>query len=292
MPKLQIIEDVVELTPSEKRLYIDCVRERSMGAFSKMRQISFKVDNMRDSSKMRRISEICEEAFDNNRKVIIFSFFLDTINTIRNHLNAVVYGPITGSIPPQSRQEIIDAFSNHAGGAVLLSQIMAGGTGLNIQKASIIILCEPQFKPSIENQAIARAYRIGQTSNVDVHRLLCEKTVDERILQMVKEKQALFDSYADKSVSGENSLQIKESDVAQAEFENSLILSEGTEKTTNRSAGHKECMERTNTSMAGGEIIPLSNSDGNTAKRNKYCMYCGSKLPEGASFCGTCGKQV
>ena len=293
MPKLQIIEDVVELTPSEKRLYIDCVRERSMGAFSKMRQISFKVDNMRDSSKMRRISEICEEAFDNNRKVIIFSFFLDTINTIRNHLNAAIYGPITGSISPQSRQEIIDAFSNHAGGAVLLSQIMAGGTGLNIQKASIIILCEPQFKPSIENQAIARAYRIGQTSNVDVHRLLCEKTVDERILQMVKEKQALFDSYADKSVSGENSLQIKESDVAQAEFENSLILSEGTVKITNdRSVGHKEHMERTTTPIVSGEVIPLTRAEGITAKRKNYCMYCGSKLPEGAAFCGTCGKQV
>lgn len=67
---------------------------------------------------------------------------------------------------------------------------------------------------------------MGQHSNVSVYRLLCSKTVDERILQIVKEKQALFDSYADKSVSGEASLQVSESEVAQAEFENSLINAE------------------------------------------------------------------
>ena len=138
-------------------------------------------------------------------------------------LGGAVFGPITGSISPEKRQEIIDDFSTHEGGAALLSQIIAGGTGLNIQKASIVIMCEPQYKPSTENQAIARAYRIGQTSNVTVYRLLCSKTVDERLLQVLKEKQQVFDAYADKSVSGENSLQIKESDIAAAEFDGTLV---------------------------------------------------------------------
>ena len=106
----------------------------------------------------------------------------------------------------------------------MLSQILAGGTGLNIQSASVVIMCEPQYKPSIENQAIARAYRMGQTSNVTVYRLLCEKTVDERILQALKEKQALFDMYANKSESGEQSIQLSESELAEYEFENSKVV--------------------------------------------------------------------
>ena len=223
MPDLQVVEDLVELSPAEKELYIECVRQRTMAAFAKMRQISFEVADERDSSKLRRIKEICEEAFENGRKVIIFSFYLDTIHRIQKCMRESVYGPITGSISPQKRQEIIDEFSTQDGGAVLLSQILAGGTGLNIQKASIVIMCEPQYKPSIENQAIARAYRIGQTSNVTVYRLLGEKTVDERILQVLKEKQALFDAYADKSESGEESIRLSEAELAESEFTNSKV---------------------------------------------------------------------
>ena len=88
----------------------------------------------------------------------------------------------------------------------MLSQIQAGGTGLNVQAASVIIICEPQLKPSIENQAIARAYRMGQVNKVMVHRLLCEKTVDEQIMNLLKNKQILFDNFADISESGQESL--------------------------------------------------------------------------------------
>lgn len=86
-----------------------------------------------------------------------------------------------------------------------------------------MLMCEPQYKPSLENQAIARAYRIGQISNVTVYRLLNENTVDERILQLLKEKQAIFDAYADRSESGENSIAIKESDLAVEEFANCKV---------------------------------------------------------------------
>lgn len=91
--------------------------------------------------------------------------------------------PINGSVTPQRRQEIIDEFDKAPAGTVLVAQIQSGGTGLNIQSASVVVLCEPQFKPSIENQAISRAYRMGQTRNVLVYRLLCEDTVDEKSCQ-------------------------------------------------------------------------------------------------------------
>ena len=62
----------------------------------------------------------------------------------------------------------------------------------------MVVIAEPQLKPSIENQAIARAYRMGQTSNVLVYKLLCENTVDEKLLEKLKQKQEIFDAFADK----------------------------------------------------------------------------------------------
>ena len=114
--------------------------------------------------------------------------------------------PVTGSVSPQRRQEIVDEFAKAQDGAVLVSQVQAGGTGLNIQSASVIIFCEPQIKPSIENQAISRAYRMGQVRDVLVYRLLADDTIDERIMELLKNKQLQFDSFADESVVGEESL--------------------------------------------------------------------------------------
>ena len=98
---------------------------------------------------------------------------------------------------------MLDAFEAAAPGQVLAAQIVAGGTGLNIQTASVVILCEPQLKPSLESQAIARAYRMGQARNVLVYRLLCEDSIDERIMELLAEKQAVFDAFADKSSAAE-----------------------------------------------------------------------------------------
>ena len=110
----------------------------------------------------------------------------------REKNNVEVIGVLYGH---GSKEELVKA------GAVLLAQIQAGGTGLNIQSASVVIMCEPQMKPSLENQAISRAYRMGQARNVLVYRLLCDESIDERIIEMLAAKQAEFDAFADDSVS-------------------------------------------------------------------------------------------
>jgi hypothetical protein len=79
---------------------------------------------------------------------------------------------------------------------VLVAQIQAGGVGLNIQAASVVIICEPQWNPAIEEQAIARAHRMGQVRRVDVHRLLAEHSVDQQMLELTAAKRAEFDEYA------------------------------------------------------------------------------------------------
>ncbi len=154
------------------------------------------------------MNELIEEAGSDDRKVLVFSFFRENIFKISDMLGTKCYGPITGSVSPDQRQKIIDDFEKAPAGSVLVSQIQAGGTGLNIQSASVVIICEPQVKPSIENQAISRAYRMGQTRNVLVYKLLCEDSVDERMLKLLQEKQEQFDAFADESVAARESIEL------------------------------------------------------------------------------------
>ena len=206
LPELIENREWCTMTPQEEAVYERTVFSRN---FMAVRRVSWNVDDLKYSSKGKRLMEIVEDAKDDNRKVIVFSFFLDTIAAVCKLLGtSVCMTPINGSITPQRRQEIIDDFDNAPAGTVLPAQIQSGGTGLNIQSASVVIICEPQYKPSIENQAISRAYRMGQARNVLVYRLLCEDSVDERILSILERKQAEFDAFADKSVAAKESIEL------------------------------------------------------------------------------------
>ncbi|MFD4548724.1 DEAD/DEAH box helicase [Streptomyces sp. NPDC058466] len=114
-----------------------------------------------------------------------------------------VFGPISGSVPAAHRQRLVDEFTAADGHAVLLCQIEAGGIGLNLQAASVVILCEPQVKPTLEHQAVARAHRMGQVRPVQVHRLLAPDSVDDRLLRILRNKDRLFDAYARRSDTAE-----------------------------------------------------------------------------------------
>ena len=173
------------------------------GNYSDVRKVSWNVGSLKKSSKASRMMEILRDAKEDGRKVLIFSFFRQTLDDIKAYIGNSCYGPINGSISSDKRQEIIDSFNKAPSGSSLVSQIIAGGTGLNIQSASVVIICEPQWKPSTENQAISRAYRMGQARNVHVHRLLCKDTVDEKITDLLYKKQMIFDTYADKSVAAD-----------------------------------------------------------------------------------------
>ena len=207
LPELIENQEWCTLFPAEEQVYEQTILSKN---YATIRRVSWNIDDLRYSSKAIRLKELIDEAGTDGRKIIVFSFFLDTINKIYHMLGSKCSLPITGAIPPGKRQQIIDEFDNAPAGHVLLAQIQSGGTGLNIQSASVVIICEPQFKPSIENQAISRAYRMGQTRNVLVYRLLCENTVDERITDLLENKQLLFDAFADKSVAADNNKELDE----------------------------------------------------------------------------------
>ena len=235
LPPLTIEEEWCAMTREDSLAYRAQVED---GNFMGMRRVSFLQEDMETSSKAIRLKELCDLAMEEGRKVIVYSFFRDTISKVIRLLGGTadgavaggtaagsaaesapglaagsaaglaagsaaggtVVGSITGSTPVEKRQDLIDRFTETPGGAVLVSQVQAGGTGLNIQAAGIVIFCEPQIKPSLEWQALSRVYRMGQVQNVLVYHLLCENTVDEAVRAILARKEEEFDLFAQESV--------------------------------------------------------------------------------------------
>jgi SNF2 family DNA or RNA helicase len=187
------VEDWTRLEAADERRYRAEVKDRNLMG---MRRAA---SAMPGSTKLERLADLVEEARVEGRKVIVFSYFLDVLEAARSRLGPVAMGPVTGKVTAAARQKLVEEFTRVNGPAALLAQIDAGGVGLNIQAASVVVICEPQWKPSTEQQAIARAYRMGQARKVQVHRLLAKDCVDERIREIQEAKALLFEHYARRS---------------------------------------------------------------------------------------------
>ncbi|MFI2204887.1 DEAD/DEAH box helicase [Streptomyces sp. NPDC020192] len=204
LPALQQTDEWEEPSASDEEAYREAVRS---GTFMAMRRAAYA--RPEHSAKLVRLREIVREAGENGLKVVVFSAFRDVLGVVRDALDAgprsggPVLGPLTGSVPPERRQLLVDEFAAVSGPAVLLAQIQAGGLGLNLQAASVVIICEPQLKPTVEQQAVARAHRMGQVRPVRVHRLLAPGGVDEQLVEMLERKARLFDAYARRSALAE-----------------------------------------------------------------------------------------
>ncbi|MET3558353.1 SNF2 family DNA or RNA helicase [Streptococcus rupicaprae] len=196
LPEMEVIELWSRFSEEQQLFYDDAVRDGISGMM-RMRRAAFVGER---SKKLLQIIDICKEARENGQKVLVFSFFKEgVLYRLQEELPNVAPVMILGSISPAQRQDIIDEFSKDPNQTVLLSQIDAGGVGLNIQAANIVILCEPQWKPSTEQQAISRVYRMGQLRDVVVYRLLTEDSIDESMMALLDEKTALFNDFANDS---------------------------------------------------------------------------------------------
>jgi superfamily II DNA or RNA helicase len=206
LPGVVHTDEWVEFSPADAAAYREAVLA---GNFQAMRRAAYAAPER--SAKLERLAEIVAEAAAVGEKVLVFSFYRDVLAAVGSRLTSAhgtrttPFGPLSGSTSAAARQEAVDAFTTHQGPAVLLSQIQAGGVGLNLQAASVVVLCEPQVKPALEQQAVARAHRMGQTRRVRVHRLLTPDSVDDRLLQLLGNKQRLFDAYARRSAAAESS---------------------------------------------------------------------------------------
>ena len=208
----ELIESIewCDLLKDETRLYENAILTNDR---TSARRVSWIMGDYSKSSKAIRLKEIVDMAKTDGRKVLVFSFYKDTIFAIKEFLKDDALEPIYGAISTLKRQQIIDEFNNSDAGKVLIAQIQAGGTGLNIQSASVVVICEPQYKPSIENQAISRAYRMGQIRNVLVYRLVASDTIEERILEILDRKQNEFNVFADESSVAKETIEIDNSNI-------------------------------------------------------------------------------
>lgn len=228
LPELVQVQEWVPLSRADEAAYRAAVEE---GDFAVMRQAAMLQG--RRSAKLDRLAQIVTEAGENGRKVLVFSYFRAVLDQVMAVLPGAVFGPLTGSVPAPRRQAMVDAFSAAEHGASLVAQVEAGGVGLNIQAASVVVICEPQFKPTAEWQAIARARRMGQLDSVQVHRLLSEEGVDVRVTELLARKSLLFDDFARISETARAAPEAY--DVSEAEVARQIIAAE--RRRLERSAG-------------------------------------------------------
>jgi superfamily II DNA or RNA helicase len=219
LPELIEVEEWLPMSSADTARYREAVER---GNFMQMRQAAML--EAAESTKVQRLVEIVREAAENERRIIVFSHFRQVLDVIARTLPGPVFGPLTGSVPANHRQRMVDEFSAARYGAVLVAQIVAGGVGLNIQSASVVVICEPQLKPTTEAQAVARAHRMGQVQSVQVHRLLSEEGVDQRITELLAGKRRIFDDFA--RVSDTAAASPEAVDLSEAELVQEVVAAE------------------------------------------------------------------
>jgi len=162
------------------------------------------------SAKLERLEEMLEELLAEGRRVIVFSQFASMLDLIRPRLDAagVSYALLTGST--RDRPAAVAAFDSGAAKVFLVS-LKAGGVGLNLVSADTVVLYDPWWNPAVEEQAIDRAHRIGQTKPVFVHKLVAADTIEEKMEMLKEKKAALAASLFDHD--GEPTLAMTEADI-------------------------------------------------------------------------------
>ena len=141
------------------------------------------------SAKLEQCMELIDTCRSSGHKILLFSQFTSMLSRIADRLKAedISYYTLTGSTKAQERIRLVNAF-NEDSTEVFLISLKAGGTGLNLTGADIVIHYDPWWNLSAENQASDRAYRIGQTKNVQVYKLIADRSVEQNILQLQQSK--------------------------------------------------------------------------------------------------------
>ncbi len=146
------------------------------------------------SAKLDMFNELVEEISESKRKILVFSQFTGMLDILSKELDAKEIPHVYLSGKTRNRQQMVDTFNNNPAITVFLISLKAGGTGLNLTSADTVIIFDPWWNPSVENQAIDRAHRIGQKSSVNVYKLITKGTIEEKILALQQKKKNLFDA--------------------------------------------------------------------------------------------------
>jgi hypothetical protein len=146
------------------------------------------------SAKLSSFEELIDEIVSSGRKVLVFSQFTTMLDILSVTLDKQKIKHLTLTGKTNNRKALVEQFNTDPAVQVFLISLKAGGTGLNLVAADNVIIFDPWWNPSVENQAIDRAHRIGQKKSVNVYRLITKGTIEERILALQDKKRFLFDN--------------------------------------------------------------------------------------------------
>ncbi|SKA03640.1 DEAD/DEAH box helicase [Selenihalanaerobacter shriftii] len=151
-------------------------------------------DKKLSSGKLDVLLEIVQDAIAGGHKLIVFSQFVKMLKLIKNRFkkNGIEFEYLDGST--RNRMERVNRFNQSSDVNAFLISLKAGGTGLNLTSADIVIHVDPWWNPMVERQATDRAHRIGQENQVIVYKLITTGTVEEKILKLQKRKEAIFEN--------------------------------------------------------------------------------------------------
>ena len=172
-----------------------------LAALTRLRQICchpglFISDYKGESSKLSQCMEIIEEGINSGHKILLFSGYTSMFDIIQKELISrnINYYKLTGSTKVSERIKLVDEFNMNSDIKVFLISLKAGGTGLNLTGADMVIHFDPWWNSSAENQATDRAYRIGQKNNVQVYKLITSNSIEEKIYELQQKKSELIDN--------------------------------------------------------------------------------------------------
>jgi non-specific serine/threonine protein kinase len=165
----------------------------------KLRQICDSPSIMNEEEKLPNVSikleELSRELQENisNHKALVFSQFLGMLALIREKLEelGIPYVYFDGSTSAADREKAVRTFQEDDSIRVFLISLKAGGVGLNLTAASYVFIVDPWWNPAVEQQAIDRTHRIGQTNNIFAYRMICKDTIEDKILVLQEKKRAL-----------------------------------------------------------------------------------------------------
>lgn len=202
----------VSLSQEERKLYCACVQAavtslgegqeklKILAALTRLRQLCCDPELCFENytgpaSKLDACVELCEAMVENGHQILLFSQFTSMLERIRARLDDLHISSFTlqGSTSKEKRAALVKAF-NGGEASVFLISLKAGGTGLNLTAADVVIHYDPWWNQAAQDQATDRAHRMGQQAHVQVYKLIAKDTIEEKILELQEKKTALLDA--------------------------------------------------------------------------------------------------
>ncbi|WP_438619001.1 SNF2-related protein [Paraclostridium sp.] len=219
---------IVELNKEQKKLYDiynksileklenNSVENDKITIFSyltKLRQLclhpgTILKDYKGKSSKVDVCMDILKEAIESKRKILLFSQFTSVLKLIQNEIEKenIKFVYLDGKTKAENRVELVNEFNENNEISVFLISLKAGGTGLNLTSADMVIHFDPWWNIAVENQASDRAHRLGQKNVVEVIKLISKDTIEEKIIDLQENKRELIENIIDDKLSNSKTL--------------------------------------------------------------------------------------